>query len=115
MARILLVEDDADVLLLLEHTLRAAGYEIDSVTTVVAALSLLRRHSYDLVLADGELGDGTGMKVADAAVKKGAKALIVTGYAFRLPREELMRHPYLLKPVRPAELLAEIARVLNDR
>ena len=70
MARIILVEDDADVLTLLEHTLRAAGYEIDSVTTVAAALSLLCRHAYDLALADGELGDGTGMKVADAAAKR---------------------------------------------
>jgi two-component system, NtrC family, response regulator HydG len=114
-ARILLVEDDTDVLLMLEHTLYAAGYEVDSVTTVAAAFSLLRRHSYELVLADGQLGDGTGMKLAERAVARGAKALIITGYAFTLPREELMRYPYLLKPVRPDELLAEIARVLSDR
>jgi DNA-binding NtrC family response regulator len=113
-ARILLVEDDADVLLMLEHTLYAAGHEIDSVTTVAAAASLLRRNSYELVLADGQLSDGTGMNVADQAVARGVKALIITGYAFTLPREELVRYPYLLKPVRPDELLAEIARVLNE-
>lgn len=112
-ARILLVEDDADVLLLLEHTLLAAGHDVDSVTTVAAAALLLRRHSYELVLADGQLSDGTGMMVADAAAARGAKALIVTGYAFTLPRKELMRYRYLLQPVRPDELLAEVARLLK--
>ena len=114
MARILLVEDDVDLLQLMEHTLRVAGHQVYSVTTVAAAASLLRRRSYDLVLADGQLGDGTGMMVADIAAKKGAKALIVTGYAFTLPREELTRFRYLLKPVRPDELLAEIAHILNN-
>ena len=113
-ARILLVEDEADLLLLLEHTLRAAGHDVNSVTTLAAALALLRRHRYDLVLADGQLADRTGMMVADAATARGAKALIMTGYAFTLPREELTRYPYLLKPVRPDELLAEIARTLGD-
>lgn len=115
MARILLVEDDADLLLLLEHTLHAAGHEVDSVTTVAAANSLLRRHSYEVVLADGQLSDGTGMMVADAAAARGTKALIVIGYAFTLPREELVRYRYLPKPVRPDELLAEIARILSER
>ena len=114
MARILLVEDEPDLLLLLEHTLHAAGHEVNSVTTLAAALALLRRHSYDLVLADGQLADGTGMMAADAGAARGAKALIITGYAFTLPREELTRYPYLLKPVRPDELLAEIARILSD-
>lgn len=114
-ARILLVEDEADLLLLMEHTLHAAGHKVDSVTTVAAALSLLRRRTYDLVLADGRLADGTGMRVADRAAAKGTKALIVTGHAFDLPREELLRHPYLLKPVRPDELLGEIARILDER
>lgn len=113
MARILLVGDEADLLLLLEHTLRAAGHDVNSVTTLAAALALLRRHRYDLVLADGQLADGTGMTVADAATARGAKALIMTGYAFTLPHEELTRYPYLLKPVRPDELLAEIARTLG--
>ena len=39
------------------------------------------------------------------------KTLIVTGFAFQLPREELGRYDYLLKPVRPAELLRAIGRM----
>jgi hypothetical protein len=41
--------------------------------------------SYDLVMADGKLPDGSGIDVCDAAAEKGIKYLIVTGYAFSLP------------------------------
>jgi CheY-like chemotaxis protein len=113
MTRILLVEDDPDLRLLLEHVLLSAGYEVDAAATVAAAMARLENAAYDLVLADGRLEDGTGMMVAEKAVAAGSKALIITGYAFDLPREELGRYEYLLKPVRPNELLQEIARALQ--
>ena len=115
MPSILLVEDDLDVLFLLEHTLRTAGYHVESATTERGARSFLDRHSYDLVLADGLLSDGTGIAVADKASGNGTKTLIITGYASRFPREDLLRHPYLLKPLRPDELLKEVERTLSRR
>ena len=56
--------------------------------------------------------DGTGMAVADRAIEKGAKALVITGYAALYP--ELARYEYLLKPIRAAELLAKVARLLGS-
>jgi DNA-binding NtrC family response regulator len=113
-ARILLVEDDANVLLLLEHVLSGDGHVVDTASTVEEARShLAQRPGYDLVVADGRLPDGTGMEVGDAAART-AKTLIVTGFAFQLPREELGRYDYLLKPVRPAELLRAIGRMLES-
>jgi DNA-binding NtrC family response regulator len=114
MARILLVEDDANVLLLLEHVLRGEGHQIDCADAVGNALRYLARRNYDLVVADGKLPDGTGMMVGDEAGAKGIKTLIITGYAFQLPMEELIRYEYLLKPVRPAELLKAIERALDS-
>jgi DNA-binding NtrC family response regulator len=113
MTSILLVEDDADLRLLLEHVLLGADYEVDSAESVRAALALLDARAYDLVLADGRLPDGTGMSVAERAVEGGARALIITGYAFELPKEQLGRYEFLLKPVRPKELLEAVARVLD--
>ena len=69
---------------------------------------------YDLVLADGRLDDGTGMMVAERVCESGGKALIITGYAFELPRDELGRFEYLLKPVRPGELLEAVERILQQ-
>lgn len=113
MTSILLVEDDAELRLLLEHVLLGAGYEVDSAAGVEAAYALLDSRAYDLVLADGRLEDGTGMMVAEQAAENGAKTLIITGYAFELPKEQLGRYEFLLKPVRPSELLEAVARVLH--
>jgi len=114
MKRILLVEDDSELRLLLEHVLLGADYEVDTAATVAAANARLLEATYDLVLADGRLEDGTGMMVAAKAVERGGKALIITGYAFDLPREQLDRYEYLLKPVRPSELLEAVGRVLHS-
>jgi CheY-like chemotaxis protein len=113
MKRILLVEDDPDLRLLLEHVLLGAGYEVDTAATVADAHTRLGDANYDLVLADGRLEDGTGMMVAERATEAGSKALIITGYAFDLPREQLDRYEYLLKPVRPSELLEAVERALH--
>jgi CheY-like chemotaxis protein len=113
MRRILLVEDDPELRLLLEHVLLGARYEVDTAATVEAAFARLDGPPYDLVLADGRLEDGTGMMVAERASEAGSKVLIITGYAFDLPREELARYEYLLKPVRPSELLEAVGRVLH--
>jgi DNA-binding NtrC family response regulator len=113
MSFILLVEDDADVRLLMEHVLFDEGHRVDTATTVDAACSLIDRRRYDLVVADGRLPDGTGMMVGDKAQERGIPALIITGYAFVLPREELGRFDVLLKPVRPQELVRAIGRALH--
>jgi DNA-binding NtrC family response regulator len=111
MSRILLVEDEYNVRVLLEHVLLDAGYEVDSAATVAEAKSLLDSVRYDLLLADGRLPDGTGMTLADQAEESGIKALIITGYAFQLA--ELGRYEFLMKPVRPAELVEAIERILG--
>jgi DNA-binding NtrC family response regulator len=112
MPRLLLIEDDEEVGPLLEHVLIADGYEVDRDYATAGAYRHLESHSYDLVITDARLPDGTGMAVADRAIEKGAKALVITGYAALYP--ELARYEYLLKPIRAAELLAKVARLLGS-
>ena len=115
MARILLAEDDADVLVVVEHVLLDGGYEVDPATNLRDARELLQSRDYDLVLTDGRLPDGTGMELADVAQEKGIGSLILTGYAFIL--RELAADPtkyrVLLKPLRPIEILKAVADALN--
>jgi DNA-binding NtrC family response regulator len=113
MARILLVEDDFDVRMVMEHVLIDGSYEVDATGTASRARELLENRSYDLVLADGRLANETGMELADQARDKGAAVLIVTGYAFDLPKGALKRFDYLLKPVHPDELLQAVERALR--
>src|SRR5438874_13076446 len=114
MPRILLVEDDADVRVLMEHVLIGDRYEVDPAPTIAAARTLIGRKRYDLVLADGVLPDGSGIEIADEAERRGIPTIIVTAYAFRFPKRELARYGLLLKPVRPAELLQAVERALKE-
>jgi DNA-binding NtrC family response regulator len=112
--QVLLVEDDFQVRLVMEHVL-VDSYDVDVTETASAASDLLERRPYDLVLADGRLVIGTGMRLADQALEKGAAVLIATGYAFDLPKDKFKRFEYLLKPVRPDELLQAVERTLRAK
>jgi two-component system response regulator HydG len=114
MPRILLVEDDADVRFVIEHVLIDAGYQVDTTGTASGGQELLRRHSYDLVVADGRLPDGSGMDIADTAMERGTKTLVMTGYAFTLPSATHDRYEFLLKPIRPMEIIRAVERALQD-
>jgi len=113
MAQILLVDDDLDVRQVMEHTLIDGGHRVNTARTVLGGRELLRDCRYDLVIADGRMPDGSGMELADQAHENGAAFLIVTGYAFELAKIGLVRLEFLLKPVRPDELLRAVERVLH--
>jgi DNA-binding NtrC family response regulator len=115
-ANILLVEDDPDVRLVVEHVLLDAGHGVDATENVAGGKECLACREYDLVLTDGRLPDGTGMELADNAAEKHIPALIITGYAFIL-RElaaDPTRYRVLLKPLRPNELVEAVAQALAD-
>ena len=58
--RILVVEDEPDTRDLLDFTLRAAGYRVDSATSARDALELLADHGYDVILSDLRMPEITG-------------------------------------------------------
>ena len=108
--RILVVEDDPDVGILLEHVLAAAGYRVDRASTALESRELIASNDYDLVLADGVLPDGTGVELADQARARGMKTLIITGYALQLSQLGVLgHHDYVLKPIRPDALIRIVA------
>lgn len=112
MARILLVEDDIDVRPLMEHIICSDGHEVTTFETVGSAVALLERQPFDLVVTDVNLPDGNGLRIADKAKELGISVLVVTGYGLVLKPGSLANYDYLLKPVRPVELLRAIRQRL---
>jgi two-component system response regulator PilR (NtrC family) len=108
-----LVEDEHDVRVMVEHVLIDAGHDVDSCSTLASATDLVAHRKYDLVITDAKLPDGLGMPIMDQAAGKGAKGFIITGYAFTLPADQLRDYDVLLKPLRPAEIVAAVDRVLR--
>lgn len=113
MAHILLVEDDEDVRLLLEHVLFVDGYSVTAVETMTNGLALLGAEPFDLVVCDVNLPDGNGLRVADKAKEIGVKALVLTGYGLSLKPGVLADYDYLLKPLPPRELLEAMRQRLG--
>jgi DNA-binding NtrC family response regulator len=116
MARILLVEDDPEVLLVFEQVLRDEAYEVDTSLTFSGGRDHLELRRYDLLITDGRLPDGTGIGLADIAHGKSIPSLIVTGYPFGLrdgTHPDLVGYEVLRKPIRPRALLEAVARTLG--
>jgi DNA-binding NtrC family response regulator len=108
--RILVVEDEEPVRVLVHHVLLSAGFTVDSVSTMASALAHLDAHDYHLVLTDDRLPDGRGVRIAEIAKEKGMDAVVLTGYMLQSAAADLDAHEHLMKPVRPDELVEAVDR-----
>ena len=113
-ARLLFVEDDPQVCLMLEEALREAGYAVDSAGTVADGQSLLDTGTYDLLLTDGRLPDGNGFSIATKAAAKGVRVLIYTGYMYEYSETDRASFTVLAKPIRISQLLQTIRNSLRN-
>lgn len=108
--RILIVEDEPLVAFDNEHFLRDAGYEVpDVVDTAGDAVGRIGHEPLDLVLADVNLSDGSGLDVARAAQEAGVPLLFVTGAC--PPQAQALAVGCLAKPYSQRDLLASIEAV----
>jgi putative two-component system response regulator len=119
--RVLLVDDEADVLYGLQRILESAGYHVTPASSVAQAVKALSTQTFHLVLTDLYLGDsGTGVQVADAARERRPHAppvVVLTGRpTFDGAQEALRSHvaDIVVKPVDAAQLLNTCRRVIHD-
>ena len=111
---ILLIEDEPTSREILQYVLTEAGYHVEVVATAAAAHKQLSSAPYGLVIADWLLPDGDGIYIADRALALGACTLVITGHFSDLPPGTGGRHHLLMKPVRPAELLAIVRALIGE-
>ena len=80
--RILLVDDEIDLLDLMELTLVKMGLETDRATSVAEARDRLAKSQYDLCLTDMRLGDGEGLEVVAcaSALPRPVPVAVITAY-----------------------------------
>lgn len=69
--RVLVVDDEPDLLTLMQLTLTKLGLEVVTADTRQSAIEALDRQSYSLCLTDMQLGDGTGLDVLAAIGERG--------------------------------------------
>ncbi len=117
MSKILLVEDDTNIIKNLTEFLSSEGYTVTSVTGQKEALDKIENENFDLALLDISLSNGNGYAVCSGIKAKGNTPVIfvtASGDEFSVVTGlDMGADDYISKPFRPRELLSRIRSVLR--
>ena len=84
-ARVLVVEDESLVAMLLEDCLAELGYEVaGTVGDVSTALEAVKQGNLDMAVLDVNLGGTMSFPIAEELDARGVPYIFVTGYALSL-------------------------------
>jgi two-component system cell cycle response regulator CpdR len=117
MIRILLAEDDDSMRVYLTRALERVGYSVVSVDRGTAALPLLERESFDLLLTDIVMPEMDGIELAQraGAIAPGMRVMFITGFAAVALRTGSVQPQarVLSKPFHLRDLVAEVNRMFE--
>jgi len=120
--KILIVDDDKVVALLMKRRVERFGYQVTSKTSSQEALDLFRSKPdyFDLVITDQIMPELTGDQLAVKIMKirPGFPIIICTGYSSRMDDKKANRlgiSAFLTKPVERVEFAKTIRRVLDQK
>lgn len=115
--RVLVVDDDVDLLESLESLLKAQGFEVETSSTVKNATRALAAAKFDVVVTDLALGAPGGLAFCERVVRShpGLPIVVLTGYgdardaALRLGARRVLQ-----KPVAVQTLLEALREVVGS-
>ena len=118
-ARVLVVDDEAELAELMRVMLEGAGYEVVTAESGAVALELLETARFDAVVSDLRMPDIDGARLWREATPRhpqlARRMLFVTGDTLSPDAREFLRHSgcaSLDKPFSKADLLARLAALL---
>ncbi len=119
MQRILVIDDDTDICLLLRRFLTKNNYEVAIAHDGNSGLNLLQEFRPDLVMTDFRLGDTDGGTILSKIKEKFPfiPVLIITGYSDIKIAVNVMKlgaYDYITKPLFPDEILLTIKKALES-
>nr|WP_245930587.1 response regulator [Methylobacterium radiodurans] len=112
-ARVLVVDDDPEVRHVTASFIRRFGYRETEAASGTAALALLERETFDLVVADLAMPGMSGVDLANLVRARwpDLPLLILTGHAEAIEIPEDL--PVLAKPFQSAELARRVSALLD--
>jgi len=117
--RVLVVDDERQILRALQTSLRGAGYEVETAETAATALAAAAMRPPEAVILDLVLPDGTGTDVC-RELRTWSSAPVIVLSAVGEEREKVAAldagaDDYVTKPVGIDELLARLRAVLRRK
>jgi DNA-binding NtrC family response regulator len=116
--RILVADDDPDILNLLSDRLELMGFEVVSASDGVQALAILRKEAPPLTLLDLQMPRMNGMEVLQAIRREGLETtvIVITAWGTAEKAVEAMRagaYDFIPKPLDPTHLEVVINKALE--
>lgn len=115
--RLLIVEDDAEMALMLAAYLQRQGFHVTCAADRAGALGALRAGRVDLILLDVALGQDNGVQIcAEIRAAQDVPIIMVSALSAdhqRMAGYEVGADDYIAKPFNPDLLLARIRAVLR--
>ena len=119
-AKILIIEDDAAIVTLLDYNLQAAGYTVATASSAEDGELLLAEDLFDLVILDWMLPDMSGIELC-GKIRRGSKIETMPILMLTARGEEADRirglatgaDDYMVKPFSVPELLARVKALLR--
>lgn len=118
--KILIIDDDADICILLSRFLTKNGYETETALSGTKGLEKFKAGLYDIVICDFRLGDKKDGKEILLEIKQhnpAAIVIIITGYSDIKTAVDVIKagaFDYITKPLIPDEVLTVIANAVNQ-
>jgi signal transduction histidine kinase len=119
-ARLLVVDDEENIVLTISEVLRLEGYEVDVAASGREARERLAAGEYDLILTDLHMDDGDGLALLEEVRRRSPLTItiVLTGFAALETAIAALRHgayDYLTKPCIIDELKYTVSRGLEHR
>jgi two-component system response regulator HydG len=118
MKKILVIDDDPTICLMLQALLKRKGFDADTVFSASEALKKLENNQFDLVLSDFRLPDFDGLELLKKikAMHLQVPVIIMTSYAdirTAVNAIKMGAYEYVTKPLNPDEILLLIHSALE--
>jgi len=118
MAKLLVVDDEANIRLLYAQELSDEGYEVVTAGTALEAVEKLEGTDFDLVVLDIKLKNESGIELLQRIVKERHTLPVILCTAFSCYKDDFsawLADGYVVKSSDMQELKDEIKRVLAKR
>lgn len=120
MEKIIIIDDDHDICLLLQKFLKKNDFEVDFVNTGEEAIEVLKKNTFDLIISDYRLPDEDGLSLLKKIkiIDPSAAVVMITGYSDIRIAVDTLKHgayDYVTKPLYPDEILVTIREALRKK
>ncbi|MEQ9443293.1 MAG: sigma-54 dependent transcriptional regulator [Cyclobacteriaceae bacterium] len=120
MSKVLIVDDDQDIRLLLDKFLTKNNFSTATAATGSEAIDITKKESYDLIVCDFKLPDITGIELIQKIKITNPKAaiIVITGYSdvkIAVKAIKLGAYDYVTKPLFPDEILMTIKQAIASK